>query len=71
MNRLLILGAGTAGTMVANKLRRRLAGDEWSITIVDHDSQHHYQPGYLFIPFGIYEPSDGGQADREVHPGEA
>jgi sulfide:quinone oxidoreductase len=56
VNRLLILGAGTAGTMVANKLRRRLAGDEWSITIVDHDRQHHYQPGYLFIPFGIYEP---------------
>jgi len=57
MNRLLILGAGTAGTMVANKLRRRLPGDEWEITIVDQSTEHHYQPGYLFIPFGIYEPA--------------
>jgi sulfide:quinone oxidoreductase len=51
---LLILGAGTAGTMIANKLRRRLAQEEWRITIVDRDDRHHYQPGYLFLPFGTY-----------------
>ncbi|MEA2058746.1 MAG: FAD/NAD(P)-binding oxidoreductase, partial [Actinomycetota bacterium] len=58
MKRLLILGAGTAGTMVANKLRPRLALDEWDITIVDQEASHYYQPGFLFIPFGIYQPSD-------------
>ena len=57
MKRLLILGAGTAGTMVANRLRRRLPGGEWAIIIVDQDSEHHYQPGYLLIPFGVYNPS--------------
>ena len=57
MKRLLILGAGTAGTMVANKLRRRLPDSEWAITIVDQDPEHHYQPGYLLIPFGVYDPS--------------
>jgi hypothetical protein len=57
MKRLLILGSGTAGTMVANKLRRRLPVGEWAITIVDQDSEHHYQPGYLLIPFGVYDPS--------------
>jgi sulfide:quinone oxidoreductase len=51
---LLILGAGTAGTMIANKLRRKLSTDEWRITIVDRDDKHHYQPGYLFLPFGTY-----------------
>jgi sulfide:quinone oxidoreductase len=51
---LLILGAGTAGTMIANKLRKRLAKEEWRITIVDRDDRHHYQPGYLFLPFGTY-----------------
>jgi sulfide:quinone oxidoreductase len=51
---LLILGAGTAGTMIANKLRRRLGKEEWRITIVDRDDRHHYQPGYLFLPFGTY-----------------
>lgn len=50
MNKLLILGAGTAGTMAANHLREAL-DDTWKITIVDRDDDHHYQPGYLFIPF--------------------
>lgn len=56
MKRLLVLGAGTAGTMVANRLRRRLGRDEWSITVVDRDDVHHYQPGYLFVPFGGHTP---------------
>ncbi|MEN8041050.1 MAG: FAD/NAD(P)-binding oxidoreductase [Actinomycetota bacterium] len=57
MKRVLILGAGTAGTMAANKLRPRL-DDTWDITIVDPDDTHYYQPGFLFIPFGIYTPDD-------------
>ena len=52
MKRLLVLGAGTAGTMVVNKLRPHLDEDEWKITIVDQEATHHYQPGYLFLPFG-------------------
>ncbi|NUU17594.1 hypothetical protein HP550_10055 [Cellulomonas humilata] len=43
--------AGTAGTMVANKLRRR-PDDTWAITVVDRDDAHPYQPGFLFVPFG-------------------
>ncbi len=54
MKNLLILGAGTAGTMIANKLRKRLGHGDWQITIVDQDDRHHYQPGYLFLPFGTY-----------------
>jgi sulfide:quinone oxidoreductase len=51
---LLILGGGTAGTMVANKLRKRLERDAWRVTVVDRDDVHPYQPGYLFLPFGGY-----------------
>jgi sulfide:quinone oxidoreductase len=58
MRRLLVLGAGTAGTMVVNKLRPVLSRDEWDITIVDQSEEHHYQPGYLFIPFGTYRPEE-------------
>lgn len=58
MKRLLVLGAGTAGTMVVNKLRPRLSKDEWSVTIVDQTKVHRYQPGYLFIPFGVYSPEE-------------
>jgi len=62
--RLLVLGAGTAGTMIVNKLRRRLDAGEWSITVVDRDDVHAYQPGYLFLPFGTYSPD---QITRSRH----
>lgn len=58
MRQLLVLGAGTAGTMIANRLRPRLASSEWTITLVDRDHDHHYQPGYLFVPFGTYRPEE-------------
>jgi sulfide:quinone oxidoreductase len=58
MQRLLIIGAGTAGTMVANRLRRTLDMDEWKVTIVDPVETHYYQPGFLFIPFGMYSKND-------------
>ena len=58
MKSLVILGAGTAGTMMANKLHHALNPVEWRITIVDRDNVHYYQPGFLFIPFGLYQPED-------------
>ncbi len=58
MQRLLVLGGGTAGTMVVNKLRRKLDRDRWQITVVDQDDKHLYQPGFLFIPFGVYAPAE-------------
>ena len=58
MKRLLILGGGTAGTMVINKLYKKLAKDQWVITVVDQDNDHIYQPGLLLLPFGVYEPEE-------------
>ncbi len=58
MKKLLIIGGGTAGTMMANKLRKTLNKEEWKITIVDKHKTHYYQPGFLFIPFGIYNQDD-------------
>jgi sulfide:quinone oxidoreductase len=68
MKKLLILGAGTAGTMVANRLRRLLDLDEWSITIVDQHETHYYQPGFLFIPFGMYSKNDVVKPKRDFIP---
>ena len=53
MKQLLILGAGTAGTMMANHMRPKLDKKEWEITIVDQYKIHDYQPGFLFFPFDI------------------
>jgi sulfide:quinone oxidoreductase len=58
MKKILILGSGAGGTMMAVKLRKELSELEWSITIIDPDEMHHYQPGWLFIPFGIYTAKD-------------
>ena len=58
MKKLLILGAGTAGTMMANRLRKKLFASEWRIDIVDQYPKHYYQPGFLFMPFGIYSEKD-------------
>ncbi|MFO7940424.1 MAG: FAD/NAD(P)-binding oxidoreductase [Bacteroidales bacterium] len=58
MKKLVILGAGTGGTIMANKLRKVLDKEEWDITIVDKHKTHYYQPGFLFIPFGIYGKHD-------------
>lgn len=58
MKKLLILGAGTGGTIMANKMRNELPRDEWEITIVDQSKIHYYQPGFLFIPFGFYSETD-------------
>jgi sulfide:quinone oxidoreductase len=68
MKKILILGAGTAGTMMANKLYRTLNNQVWEITIVDKDKDHYYQPGFLFIPFGIYQPEDVLKPKKDFLP---
>ncbi|UCF65539.1 MAG: NAD(P)/FAD-dependent oxidoreductase [bacterium] len=68
MKKILILGAGTGGTIMANKLAPVLDRREWQITIVDKDEYHHYQPGYLFIPFNIYSRIDVIKPRRDFFP---
>ena len=58
MKSLVILGAGTAGTIMANKLSKTLDPSEWKLTIVDGHPIHYYQPGFLFIPFDVYQPAE-------------
>jgi len=54
MKELVILGAGTGGAVAANMLNSKLNLKEWRITVIDRASTHVYQPGLLFIPFGLY-----------------
>lgn len=68
MKRLIILGAGTAGTMMANHLHNKLNRNEWEISIIDERQEHHYQPGYLFLPFDIYQPQDIIKSIKEFIP---
>ncbi|MDH4104012.1 MAG: NAD(P)/FAD-dependent oxidoreductase [Thermoleophilia bacterium] len=59
---IVILGGGTGGTMTANRLRRHFDADEAEIHVVDRDDRHVYQPGLLFVPFGL------AQVDEIVRP---
>lgn len=68
MKTFVILGAGTGGTMMANKLAKRLDPAEWKIILVDRDETHYYQPGFLFIPFGYYKPEDVIKSRRAFIP---
>jgi sulfide:quinone oxidoreductase len=56
--RIVVLGGGTGGTMTANRLRRRFGPDEAEIHVVDRDDLHVYQPGLLFVPFGLAEAAE-------------
>jgi sulfide:quinone oxidoreductase len=55
---IVILGGGTGGTMTANRLRRQFNQDEAQIHVVDRDDRHVYQPGLLFVPFGLADPGE-------------
>ncbi|HUX03953.1 MAG TPA: FAD/NAD(P)-binding oxidoreductase [Acidimicrobiales bacterium] len=71
MHRIVILGAGTGGTLVANRLRRLLDESDASIVCVDQDDSHVYQPGLLFVPFGLAHTEDivrprGRQLHRSI-----
>jgi sulfide:quinone oxidoreductase len=68
MKRLLILGAGTAGTMMANHLRKKVDLRNWQITVVDQYPKHYYQPGFLFLPFGLYSEADVVKPKRNFIP---
>ena len=65
---LLILGGGTAGTMIAHHTRRHLAAKDWKITVLDRDENHYYQPGFLFYPFGHYTREQIVKKKRDFMP---
>src|ERR687888_1453825 len=68
-HRIVIIGGGTGGTLAANRLHR-LYGDDAEIVVVDRDDRHVYQPGLLFVPFGLAQP-DGIVRSRsaQLHDG--
>jgi sulfide:quinone oxidoreductase len=67
---IVVLGGGTGGTLTANRLRRMYPAGEAEITVVDQDDRHVYQPGLLFVPFGLAHPEDIVRPrGRQLRPG--
>jgi sulfide:quinone oxidoreductase len=65
MPRILILGGGTGGTLLANLLARSVGGQA-TITVVSSQVQHYYQPGWLYVPFGQQDPRSLSRPERDL-----
>ena len=57
MKKVLILGGGAGGVVVASRLAKRLR-DSVEITLVDKNPYHEFRPSYLWVTMGIREPDD-------------
>ncbi len=68
--RLVILGGGTGGTLAANRIRKSYDGAELRIDVVDQNNDHVYQPGLLFVPFGLAHSEEITRPrNRQLHRG--
>ena len=70
MQRILVLGGGVGGTLVANlisrKIRRRIDAGEAQVTVVDQTGQHVYQPGFMYIAMGDQDPRSLRKPERRL-----
>ena len=67
MKNLVILGAGSAGTMMMNHLHNKMPKG-WKISVVDKDKVHYYQPGFLFLPFDTYTEDQVKKVGKKFIP---
>jgi len=58
MKQILILGAGSAGVMAANRLRKEFSMDEVELTVIEKSDKHYYQPAYSLIVWDLEEPEN-------------
>jgi sulfide:quinone oxidoreductase len=67
MQRILILGGGVGGTIVANLLSRRFKRrPDITVTVIDQTGQHTYQPGFMYITFGGEQPAGLRRPERSL-----
>jgi sulfide:quinone oxidoreductase len=70
MDRVLIIGGGVGGTIVANLVSRKLKHEidtgQASVTVVDQLGNHVYQPGFMYITFGNEKPGKLSRPERSL-----
>ncbi len=64
--KIVVLGGGVGGTMVANSLVKSLKKHEAEVTLVDEDGRHVYQPGFVYISFGKQRPHKVVKDERKL-----
>jgi sulfide:quinone oxidoreductase len=70
MQRIVVIGGGVGGTLVANllarKLRREIDRHEATVTVIDDKGEHVYQPGFMYIAMGNQRPEGLRRAERSL-----
>jgi len=70
MQRVVVLGGGVGGTLVANLLVRKLKSQidrgDASVTVVDEKGEHIYQPGFMYIAMGNEKPERLKRPERSL-----
>ena len=66
MKKILILGGGVGGTIVANLLAKKLRPDEAELTVVDKTGKHVYQPGFVYVAFEHQKPEKLVRDERRL-----
>ena len=70
MKKILIVGGGMAGSIVANglarKLNKEMNNDLVEITVISATDQHLYQPGLLYLAFGRVRENELYRNQREI-----
>ena len=66
MKKVVILGGGVGGTIVANLLTKKLRPDEAEITLVDKTGKHVYQPGFVYVAFEHQKPGKLVRDERRL-----
>jgi sulfide:quinone oxidoreductase len=65
-HRVVIVGGGVGGTLLANVLVHKLKRREVDVTVIDETGRHVYQPGWLYLPFGEEEPRHLVKSERQL-----
>jgi sulfide:quinone oxidoreductase len=66
MKKVVILGGGVGGTIVANLLAKKLRADEAEVTLVDKTGKHVYQPGFVYVAFEKQRPKKLVRDERNL-----
>lgn len=70
MKRIVIVGGGDGGTMVANRLARELKGEikkkEVEVVLIAEEVNHVYQPGSLFVSLNRFPPDNFYRPQKDV-----
>ena len=68
--RICIVGGGTGGTMLANRLAAKLhpeiAHNKVKLTVLSNSPWHYFKPGLLYVPFGRYFKEDLRRSERSL-----